>query len=217
VRVSVAAGIDGVAMAVGVAVQGDVHAAACLRAAGIGPAQPAAAPQVGVGGPPAPLAAAGTGVMADAITDDDARFMREALALATGAAAGGDVPVGAVVVRDGQVLGRGSNRTLKDGDPTAHAEIVALRAAARAAGNHRLPGATLYVSIEPCTMCAGALVHARIARLVFGAREPRAGAVVSTARVLDNVALNHRVVVDAGVLADEAAAQLRQFFAARRR
>lgn len=149
-------------------------------------------------------------------TSADVHFMQIALDLAAASAAAGEVPVGALVVRDGVIIGSGGNRTRSDNDPTGHAEIVALRAAARAVGNHRLTGATLYVCIEPCTMCAGALVHARIARLVFGACEPRAGAVVSTARVLDNPRLNHRVAVTAGVLAEPASDLLRRFFAERR-
>lgn len=143
-------------------------------------------------------------------------WMRRALALAQAAAAAGEVPVGAVVVRHGEVLGEGSNAPVGTVDPTAHAEIRALRAAARRVGNYRLPGAVLYVTLEPCTMCAGALVHARIATLVYAAAEPRAGAVASTARVLDNPHLNHRVGVVGGVLADEAARLVKEFFAARR-
>jgi tRNA(adenine34) deaminase len=147
---------------------------------------------------------------------DDESFMRRAMELARRAAAAGEVPVGAVLVRDGEILGEGSNGPICRHDPTAHAEIVALREAAARVGNYRLPGSTLYVTIEPCTMCAGALVHARVATLVFGAREPRAGAVVSTLRVLEQSHLNHRVTVREGVLADECAGQLRAFFAARR-
>src|SRR6186713_3279074 len=121
--------------------------------------------------------------------------MRRALALAAAGRAAGEVPVGAVVVLDGTVIGEGANQPIGSNDPTAHAEIVALRAAATRVGNYRLTGATLYVTIEPCTMCAGALVHARVRTLVFGAREPRAGAVVSTASAIENAALNHRVEV----------------------
>jgi tRNA(adenine34) deaminase len=154
------------------------------------------------------------------MTSDEARVhahhMRSALALARRAGAAGEVPVGAVVVRDGAVLGEGTNQPIGAHDPTAHAEIVALRAAAAAVGNYRLTGATLYSTIEPCTMCAGALVHARIERLVYGGREPRAGAVVSTARVLDNPSLNHRVAIVAGVLEAECAALLTDFFRGRR-
>lgn len=147
---------------------------------------------------------------------DHHHWMRRALALAQAAAAAGEVPVGAVLVRDGQLIGEGSNRPIGRADPTAHAEILAIRDAAQRVGNYRLPGSTLYVTVEPCTMCAGALVHARVETLVYGAAEPKAGAVVSTARVLDNPRLNHRVAVVGGVLADEAARLLQEFFAARR-
>lgn len=144
--------------------------------------------------------------------------MGHALELAKCAASQGEVPVGAVVVDpvDNALLGRGRNRVIEDNDPTAHAEIVALRDAGARRGNYRLPGATLYVTVEPCTMCAGALVHARIERLVFGAPEPKAGAVVSRARVLDNPAHNHRVAVSGGVMAAECGALMRAFFAERR-
>ncbi len=142
--------------------------------------------------------------------------MRQALALARLAAAAGEVPVGAVVVRDGIAIGRGGNRSIGAVDPTAHAEIEALRCAARVVGNYRLPDAVLYVTVEPCLMCAGALVHARIARLVYGALEPKSGAVVSTGRVLDAPSLNHRVEVSGGVLAVDCADLLVEFFAARR-
>ena len=120
-------------------------------------------------------------------------WMRAALELAQEAADQGEVPVGAVVVREGKIIGRGCNAPITKVDPTAHAEINALREAAMTAGNYRLPGATLVVTVEPCTMCAGALLHARIETLVFGAREPRAGAVFSSAKVLENPGLNHRV------------------------
>lgn len=142
--------------------------------------------------------------------------MREALLLAEDAARAGEVPVGALVVLDGVVLGRGFNQPISARDPTAHAELQALRAAAAHVDNYRLPGATLYVTIEPCTMCAGALVHARIARLVYGADEPRSGAVRSTAEVLANPRLNHRVEVTAGVCEDAAAELLQRFFRRRR-
>ena len=128
----------------------------------------------------------------------------------------GEVPVGAVVVIDNEIVGRGSNRPINRVDPTAHAEIEALRDAAQQIGNYRLPGASLVVTVEPCTMCAGALVHARVERLVFGVREPRAGAVVSSAAVLANPKLNHRVGVTEGVLADECASFLTEFFRSRR-
>jgi tRNA(adenine34) deaminase len=148
---------------------------------------------------------------------DHTAWMRQAISLARRAGERGEVPVGAVLVRDGRVIGQGWNRPIGSHDPTAHAEIVAIRDAALRAGNYRLPGSTLYVTVEPCTMCAGALVHARVATLVYGAAEPRAGAVTSTASVLDNPALNHRVEVFSGVLADDCAALLKAFFGARRR
>ena len=147
---------------------------------------------------------------------DDERWMRAALALAERAGARGEVPVGAVVVRDGVLLGAGHNQPIGGNDPTAHAEIVALRAAADAVENYRLPGADLYVTVEPCLMCTGALVHARIARLVFGALEPKTGAVVSNHCALAAGGLNHRVAASGGVLAEESAALLQAFFAARR-
>ena len=142
--------------------------------------------------------------------------MRRALALARQSGAGGEVPVGAVVVLDGECVGRGRNRPIASVDPTAHAEVEALRMAARAVGNYRLPGSVLYVTVEPCAMCAGALVHARIAHLVYGAPEPKSGAVASTIRLLESPGVNHRVEVTAGVLADECAQLLTDFFAARR-
>lgn len=143
--------------------------------------------------------------------------MREALALALAAEAAGEVPVGAVVVGpDGTRLGEGFNQPVAANDPTAHAEIVALRAAAKAAGNYRLPGATLYVTLEPCVMCAGALVHARIARLVFGGRDLRFGGVRSKFRVADSELLNHRVEVVEGVLGADCVALLESFFQRRR-
>jgi len=144
------------------------------------------------------------------------RWMEQALALADRAAAQGEVPVGALVVRDGQLLGQGWNRVISDADPTAHAEIVALRDAARAEGNYRLPGATLYVTLEPCSMCAGALVHARIALLVFAAREPRAGVVCSQCALLDSPWYNHTVRWEEGVLAEASSERLQAFFRARR-
>jgi tRNA(adenine34) deaminase len=143
-------------------------------------------------------------------------WMRQALSLASEAAARDEVPVGAVVVRDGELLGKGFNQVISAADPTAHAEIVALRAAAAGQGNYRLPGAVLYVTLEPCTMCAGALVHARIQQLIFGAREPRAGAVCSNGALLDCAHYNHRVAWQEGVLADESRALLQDFFRARR-
>jgi len=142
--------------------------------------------------------------------------MRRALALADRAEAMGEVPIGAVVVREGRLLGEGWNQVISARDPTAHAEIVALREASRAAGNYRLPGATVYVTLEPCTMCVGALVHARVARLVFGAEEPRAGVVCSNGSLLDEPWYNHRVEWQGGVLAEESSRRLRAFFQARR-
>jgi tRNA(adenine34) deaminase len=146
----------------------------------------------------------------------DERWMRRALQLAANAAAAGEVPVGAVVVHDERAVGEGWNQPIGASDPTAHAEIVALRAAARKLGNYRLTGATLYVTVEPCTMCAGALVHSRIRRLVYGTIEPRTGAIVTSAQVLDNPSHNHRVEVRGGVLADECAEPMREFFGSRR-
>lgn len=142
--------------------------------------------------------------------------MRAALEEAQRAREQGEVPVGAVVVLEDRIVGRGFNQVISARDPTAHAEVCALRDAAAALGNYRLPGATLYVTVEPCTMCAGALVHARVRRLVYGAVEPRAGAVESTARALDNIALNHRVSVTGGALADECAELMTSFFKDRR-
>ena len=142
--------------------------------------------------------------------------MAAALAEAAKAAAAGEVPVGAVVVRDGEVIARGRNRPIKTADPTAHAEVVALRRAARKAGNYRLADCDLYVTVEPCAMCLGALVQARVRRLVFGAADPKAGA-VSSVMVFPFGRLNHRPEVVAGVLAEESAALLRAFFRARRK
>ncbi len=146
----------------------------------------------------------------------DVRWMNEAMTLAGEAARLDEVPVGAVVVIDDEVVGRGYNCTISKSDPTAHAEIEALRDAASNMGNYRLPGSTLYVTVEPCTMCAGALIHARVGRLVFGAREPKAGAVVSTTEVLENPKLNHRVEVVEGVLANECGSLMSTFFQSRR-
>ncbi len=147
---------------------------------------------------------------------DDERYLERALALADAAARMGEVPVGALVVRDGEILGEGSNQPIARSDPTAHAEIVALRAAAARVGNYRLTGATLYVTLEPCAMCSGALLHARVARVVFGARDPKTGAAGSQLDVLNTTRLNHVVEIRGGVLADAAAAQLQAFFKARR-
>jgi len=147
---------------------------------------------------------------------DDEHWMGLALEEAARAAQAGEVPVGAVVVLDGRLLGSGHNAPIKDCDPTAHAEIVALRAAAREAGNYRLIGATLYATIEPCAMCCGAAIHARIARLVYGADDAKAGAVRSVNRLLDDARLNHQIAVTAGVRATECGARLSDFFRAKR-
>ena len=144
------------------------------------------------------------------------QWMRRALALADRASNEGEVPVGAVVVRDGELLGEGWNQVIAAQDPTAHAEIVALRDAARMVGNYRLPGATLYVTLEPCTMCAGAMVHARVTELVFAAEEPRAGVVCSTCSLLDEPWYNHKVSWQGGVLAADSSDRLQAFFRARR-
>ncbi len=146
----------------------------------------------------------------------DNEYMHLAIEQARAAGVRGEVPVGAVVVLNERIVGAAGNRTIGDCDPTAHAEIVALRAAASAVGNYRLTGAALYVTIEPCAMCAGALVQARIARLIYGADDAKGGAVRTCLQVLDAGALNHRVAVTAGVLADESVALLQSFFAARR-
>jgi tRNA(adenine34) deaminase len=146
----------------------------------------------------------------------DQTFMRAALDLARQAALAGEVPVGAVLVADGRILARASNRTITDCDPTAHAEILVLREAARTIGNYRLLGDDLYVTIEPCAMCAGAMIQARIARLIYGADDPKAGAVRSCFSLLNDPRLNHRIEVVPSVLAEESAAQLQNFFAARR-
>ena len=148
------------------------------------------------------------------LADED--FMRRALEFAAKGEHEGEVPVGAVVVRDGEVIGRGHNRPIAAHDPTAHAEIVAMRAAAAALASHRLDGCDLYVTMEPCAMCAGAMVTARIRRLIFGTRDIRFGAVRSKFRIADSDLLNHRVEVVEGVLAAECVAPLRRFFAARR-
>ena len=149
--------------------------------------------------------------------ENDAAFMREALVLAAQAAAAGEVPVGAVVVKDGRIIGRGFNRPVTSSDPTAHAEIVALREAAAAEGNYRLPGCDLYVTLEPCAMCVGAMVHARMARIVYGTRDPKTGACGSIVDLPAIAHWNHHGVFSGGVLADECAELLRGFFAAKRR
>lgn len=146
----------------------------------------------------------------------DEHWMEEALRYAQRALEAGEVPVGAVVVREGAIVGRGANRNIAASDPTAHAEIVALREAAAHVGNHRLGDCELFATIEPCAMCAGALVHARIKRLVYGADDPKAGAVRSVVAVLNHPALNHRMEVRAGVLAGRSAELLQTFFKNRR-
>lgn len=142
--------------------------------------------------------------------------MQLALEEARGAGAAGEVPIGALVIHEERVIGRSGNRTIRDCDPTAHAEIVALREAARALGNYRLAGATLYVTLEPCSMCAGAMIQARVPRLVYGAPDPRAGAVRTHFQILSHPTLNHRVEVSSGVLGADCAALLQSFFAVRR-
>ena len=180
------------------------------------------APSDGIDRRPTPRSAAGpdpeegqVSVSASGGADDERR-MREALVQARMARDRNEVPVGAVVVLGGTVVGRGYNQPVHEVDPTAHAEIVALRAAARTVGNYRLTGAAVYVTIEPCLMCAGAMVHARIGRLVYGACEPKAGALRSAMHVLDDPSLNHRVEVVDGVLERECRELIRAFFAGRR-
>jgi tRNA(adenine34) deaminase len=147
---------------------------------------------------------------------NDSEYMHLAMVQAQAAALREEVPVGALVVLDDRILAAAGNRTITDCDPTAHAEIVALREAARKIDNHRLTGASLYVTVEPCAMCAGALVQARIARLIYGADEPKGGAIRTCLQVLDAPALNHRVEVVCGVLAEESVKLLQSFFSARR-
>jgi len=146
----------------------------------------------------------------------DLQFMRQAIDLAREAAAFDEVPVGAVVVREGEIIGRGFNQPIGRHDPTAHAEIVALRDAAGRLGNYRLPGCTLYVTLEPCVMCVGAILHARISRVVFGAMDPKTGAAGSVVNLFTEERLNHHAEVTKGVMADECGALLSGFFAARR-
>jgi len=143
-------------------------------------------------------------------------YMREALNLAGRAEQLGEVPVGALVVREGQILGRGHNQPVGSGDPTAHAEIVALREAARTVGNYRLPGAQLFVTLEPCLMCAGACLHARIQTLVFGARDPKTGAVRSLLQVLDDPRHNHRIDIVEGILGEDCSRKVSDFFRKKR-
>jgi tRNA(adenine34) deaminase len=146
----------------------------------------------------------------------DLEATQAALTEARLAAEAGEVPIGAVVVHEGAILARGQNRVLRDNDPTAHAEIVALRAAAAAVGNYRLLGCTLYVTLEPCAMCAGAMIHSRLARLVFAATDPKAGAAGSVLSVLNHPQLNHQMLVEQGILAEESSELLRSFFRERR-
>jgi tRNA(adenine34) deaminase len=146
----------------------------------------------------------------------DLEAMQAALDDARMAVEAGEVPIGAVVVRAGEIIARGQNRVLRNVDPTAHAEIVALRAAATALGNYRLNGCTLYVTLEPCAMCAGAMIHARIDRLVFSAKDPKAGAAGSVLGVLNHPQLNHQMQVEQGILGEESAELLRGFFRERR-
>jgi len=146
----------------------------------------------------------------------DLEAMQAALAEARAAAEAGEVPIGAVAVHNGAIIARGQNRVLRSNDPTAHAEIVTLREAAAILGNYRLNGVTLYVTLEPCAMCAGAMIHARIDRLVYAASDPKAGAAGSVLEVLNHPRLNHQMIVEDGILADESAEFLRSFFRERR-
>jgi tRNA(adenine34) deaminase len=148
--------------------------------------------------------------------ESEIQFMQEALTEARAAAAAGEVPIGAVLVHDGKILTRSGNRTIGDCDPTAHAEIIVLREAARLLGNYRLADTTLYVTIEPCTMCAGAIIQARVPRLVYGADDPKGGAVRSCFEILSHPRLNHQVEITSGVLATDCAAVIQSFFAERR-
>ena len=146
----------------------------------------------------------------------DLELMREALGEARAAEAAGEVPIGAVILFDDNIIARGQNRVLRDNDPTAHAEVVALRVAALAIGNYRLAGCTLVSTLEPCAMCAGAMIHARIDRLLFAADDPKAGAAGSVLDVLNHTALNHQMAIEHGLLAEESTALLREFFQRRR-
>ena len=148
--------------------------------------------------------------------DGDIELMEQALEEARVSAAAGEVPIGAILVHDGQIIARSGNRTIRDCDPTAHAEMVVLREASRKLGNYRLAGAALYVTVEPCGMCAGGMIQARVPRLVYGCDDPKSGAVRSCFEMLNHPRLNHRVEVTAGILANECAAILQTFFAARR-
>ena len=156
------------------------------------------------------------GALVNEFSESDHQFMALAMEEAERAASLGEVPVGAVVVLDGEIIALECNRQITLNDPSAHAEVLALRKAGQMLGNYRLPGCELFVTLEPCTMCCGTLVHARVKRLVFAATEPKAGAVTSTTRCLDNPALNHRVESYQGLMADESAKLLREFFRSRR-
>jgi len=150
------------------------------------------------------------------VSDQDTGFMQHALKLAARAAIAGEVPVGALVVLNDEIIGEGWNRPIGSSDPTAHAEIVALRSAAERLGNYRLTGATLYATLEPCPMCAGAMVQARVARVVFGATDPLVGSAGTVFDLLNSTALNHRVAVKGGVLTEECGQALKSFFQSRR-
>jgi tRNA(adenine34) deaminase len=163
-----------------------------------------------------PKAAVSEATTVEASTASDELWMEEALRCAQRALEAGEVPVGAVVVSDGSIVGRGWNRNITDSDPTAHAEIMALREAGAAVGNHRLGECALFVTIEPCAMCAGAMIHARIKRLVYGSDDPKAGAVRSVLQVLNHPQLNHKIEVRSGVLAGRSAQVLQSFFKNRR-
>ena len=149
-------------------------------------------------------------------TDEDRHWIKEAIVLAKQAADDGEVPVGAVVVKDGNIIGRGWNQNIGLNDPTAHAEIMAMREAGNSQANHRLPGCTLYVTLEPCVMCAGAMIHARLERIVFAATDPKTGAAGGKFDLLSNPAHNHAPVVNGGCLAEECSALLKDFFRQRR-
>src|SRR5215831_1874461 len=156
-------------------------------------------------------------ITGDAAQAEDITWMRQALEQARLAAEAGEVPVGAVVIKDGEIVGRGHNRNLLDNDPTGHAEIVALRDAAAQLGNHRLNGCVMFATVEPCAMCAGAMIHARLARLVYGASDPKAGAAGSVMAVLNHPKLNHQMEVTSGVLAEQSSEILTSFFKTRRK
>ncbi|MGV0963013.1 MAG: tRNA adenosine(34) deaminase TadA [Polynucleobacter sp.] len=146
----------------------------------------------------------------------DRQFMQQALSQAKLAAAAGEVPVGAVLVRDGQVISTGFNQPITNSDPSAHAEMMALRAAAQSESNYRLPGTTLYVTLEPCTMCAGAMLHARVERVVFGAADPKTGAAGSVLNIFSEKQINHQTQIEGGIMGEECGQVLRDFFKERR-